>query len=150
MEPRPGPLPRERETGTLKQNKMLKSKGINFGIARESRKMPTTAEAILWEYLRNRKFLGLKFRRECPIHNYIADFFCYELNLVIEVDGKYHLDEQHTQDDIDRTKSLNSFGITVFRLNNGEATDPFTALEKIKTFIESNIKIPSPLRRRLG
>ena len=119
---------------------MFKSQGINFENARNSRKQPTAAEAMLWEILKSRKFLGLKFRRQCPIHNYIVDFFCYESNLAIEVDGKYHFDEQQIHSDIARTKDLNSLGIAVFRLNNEEATNPITALEKIKNFIESNFK----------
>jgi very-short-patch-repair endonuclease len=123
---------------------MFKSKGANFENAKNSRKAPTTAEAILWEHLRNRKFLELKFRRQCPVHNYIVDFFCYELNLAIEVDGKYHLEEEQMKEDIERTKQLNTFGIPVFGLNNEEASNPATALEKIKAFIESNIKAPSP------
>jgi very-short-patch-repair endonuclease len=143
-EPHPDPLPRERETGNLKQNEMFQSKEANFENAKNSRKKPTTAEVILWEHLRNRKFLGLKFRRQCPIYNYVVDFFCYELKLAIEVDGRYHLEERQIQEDIERTKCLNSFGISVFRLNNEETSDPFTALGKIKTFIESNIKAPSP------
>lgn len=144
MGPHPNPLPRERETKNLKPNEMFQSKGNNFVNAKSSRETPTTAEAILWEYLRNRKFLGLKFRRQCPIGNYIVDFFCYELKLAIEVDGKYHLTDEQIQDDIARTKDLNSLGITVYRFNNDETFDPLAALEKIKTFIESNIKVPSP------
>jgi guanylate kinase len=100
---------------------MFKSKGTNFENAKSFRKMPTTAEALLWEYLRNRKFLGLKFRRQCPVYNYIVDFFCYELNRAIELDGKYHLEEEQIKEDIKRTRQLNTFGITVFRLNNEEA-----------------------------
>lgn len=119
---------------------MFRSKEINFENEKNSGKTPTSAETILWAQLRNRKFLGLKFRRQSPIHSYVVDFFCYELNLAIEVDGKYHLEEEQIKEDIKRTEHLNKSGITVFRLNNEEASNPDIALEKIKTFIECNIK----------
>ena len=144
MAPHPDPLPGEREARNLKQNKMFRSKGINFENARSSRKMPTAAEAILWESLRNRKLLELKFRRQCSISNYVIDFFCYGLNPAIEVDAKYRLNAQQIQDDIKRTIHLNSLGIAVFQLNNEGASDALNAIEKVKAFIDSNIKIPSP------
>jgi cyclase len=53
------------------------------------RKNPTEEEKILWERLKAKK-LGVKFRRQHPIWNYIADFYCHELKLVIEVDGSIH------------------------------------------------------------
>jgi very-short-patch-repair endonuclease len=146
MAPHPDSLPGEREARNLKQNKMFRSKGINFETARNSPKKPTVAEAILWESLRTRKLLGPKFRRPCPISSYVIDFFCHGLNPAIEVDGKYHLDEPQIQDDIKRAIHLNSLGIPVFRLNNEGASDAINAIEKIKAFIESNIKIPSPKR----
>ena len=106
--------------------------------------MPTAAEAILWESLRNRKLLGPKFRRQYSISNYVIDFFCYEPNPAIEVDAKYRLNAQQIQDDIKRTIHLNSLGIAVFQLNNEGASDALNAIEKVKAFIDSNIKIPSP------
>src|SRR5690606_1794412 len=55
--------------------------------ARELRKKQTKAEEIFWQLVRNRKFNNLKFRRQHQIGNYIADFYCVELRLVIEFDG---------------------------------------------------------------
>ena len=54
-------------------------------------KSETDAEKILWERLRNKQLLGLKFRRQHPINIFIVDFYCHKIKLVVEVDGKIHL-----------------------------------------------------------
>ena len=59
---------------------------ILFERAVELRKNQTKAEEILWDYLRTRP-LGYKFRRQHPYFNFIFDFYCYSLKLIIEVDG---------------------------------------------------------------
>ena len=56
------------------------------------RKAPTPSEAVLWSALRDRRFRGVKFRRQHVLHPYIVDFFAPALKLVVEVDGGYHLD----------------------------------------------------------
>jgi len=49
----------------------------------------TPAENLLWGYLKGNR-LGIKFRRQHPIDIYIADFYCHQLRLIIEVDGSIH------------------------------------------------------------
>lgn len=61
--------------------------------ARALRQSLTDAESLLWFRLRNRQFMGLKFRRQRPIGNYIADFACLEIGLVIELDGGQHTEQ---------------------------------------------------------
>jgi very-short-patch-repair endonuclease len=58
--------------------------------ARALRQVPTDAEKLLWYHLRDRRFQGLKFRRQRPIGPYFADFACVEIGLVIELDGGQH------------------------------------------------------------
>ena len=70
----------------------MKSK-IKIQLAKEFRKKSTKPEKILWEALRNRKLLNLKFRRQHVIDGYITDFCCLEIKLIIEVDGPIHLDQ---------------------------------------------------------
>jgi very-short-patch-repair endonuclease len=84
--------------------------------ARKLRKNMTKAEKILWGVLRGRSFKGLKFQRQKPLYRYIADFYCAELQLVIEVDGAIH--EKRTGYDLERTCELFEFGITVIRYSN--------------------------------
>lgn len=68
-------------------------------LAKNLRRFSTEAESILWEILQNRKFRDLKFRRQHPIGRYIADFYCHEIKLVIELDGKIH-ENQKEYDEI--------------------------------------------------
>jgi very-short-patch-repair endonuclease len=54
--------------------------------AKRLRRILTPSEEAIWEHLRDRKLLGLKFRRQVPVGPYVADFYCYELRLVLELD----------------------------------------------------------------
>ncbi|MGV8935318.1 MAG: endonuclease domain-containing protein [Gallionellaceae bacterium] len=88
-------------------------------LARENCKTPTAAESKLWkELLRMRNFSNLKFSRQKPIANYIADFYCAELHLVIEIDGDSHAESLAY--DAERTKALGALGIMVIRYKNEE------------------------------
>ena len=106
---------------------------------RELRKSQTNAEKIFWEAVRNRKFTGLKFYRQYPIFYdytgretfYIADFFCFEKKLVIEIDGTMH-DYRKKQDEM-RTDIINLLGVEVIRFKNEEIEKNLErVLEKIK------------------
>jgi len=87
--------------------------------ARELRKNSTLSEVLLWEELKSRKMLGYKFLRQKPIGNYIVDFFCNKLKLVIEIDGDSHTEEKYEYD-INRQKWLESRGINVLRFDDLE------------------------------
>ena len=92
--------------------------------ARELRKRMTDAEELMWELLRNRNFLGLKFRREHPVlPGYILDFYCQKYQLDIEIDGGYH--ETRDQKDIDtgREQTLTELGIHILRFTNEEVLE---------------------------
>ena len=85
--------------------------------ARENRKNPSPAEKKMWfEVLHNKSFENLKFTRQKPLDQYIVDFYCAELRLVIEIDGDSH--GEQTAYDQERTKRLNQFGIRVIRYTN--------------------------------
>lgn len=94
--------------------------------ARALRKAPTPAEARLWEALRNRKLGGFKFRRQHPIGRAIADFYCAEVRLVVEVDGGVH-NVQREYDEA-RTEMLQSRGYTVIRFTNREVLENLDAV----------------------
>jgi very-short-patch-repair endonuclease len=101
----------ERAGGVLPYNKTLTER------AREHRKNPTKAESKIWnEVLRMRQFADYKFLRQKPIDNYIVDFYCSELRLVIEIDGDSHAET--VEYDAERTKVLQSLGLTVVRYTN--------------------------------
>ena len=85
--------------------------------AKKLRKEMTESEILLWECLRNRK-TGFKFRRQHPIGIYIADFYCHELKLVVEVDGEIHNARDQIEWDNYRTMNMHLMNITVIRFSN--------------------------------
>ncbi|HEX7185842.1 MAG TPA: endonuclease domain-containing protein [Thermoanaerobaculia bacterium] len=85
---------------------------------REMRQEPTPAEAFLWEYLRDRKLVGWKFRRQFPVDSYVLDFYCHELKLVVELDGPIHSETRQAAHDENRDAYLRSLGCTVLRFSN--------------------------------
>lgn len=78
----------------------------------------TEAEKKLWDKLSKNKLKGYKFRRQHPILYYIADFYCHEVRLIIEIDGGYHNTEEQDTKDKERTEDLKSNGLTVIRFKN--------------------------------
>ena len=86
--------------------------------ARSLRKRLTDAERLLWRHLRNRELDGWKFRRQYPVGSFIVDFICVEKNLVIEVDGGPHAENE--EQDIQRSAYLNRMGYRVFRFWNNQ------------------------------
>jgi type I restriction enzyme R subunit len=122
-------------------------RGEIVGRARELRQRATTAEEIVWELLRDRRFQGLKFRRQHPIGNYIADFCCAEHRLVVELDGDVHQTEAVAARDERRTAYLRSVGYTVLRFQNELAViQPWKFLQAIA----SALNLPSPAGRGAG
>ncbi|MBQ8294233.1 MAG: endonuclease domain-containing protein [Alphaproteobacteria bacterium] len=109
--------------------------------ARTNRRAGVLSEALLWNELK-RSALGVKFTKQKPIGNYIADFYCKELRLVIEIDGSSHDDKYEY--DMERDEYMQSLGITVIRLNDKDVKkDMCSVLEWIKFNIE-RLK-PSPV-----
>ena len=89
-----------------------------FDYARQNRQNATSSEAVLWEALKGKKLRGLKFRRQHPIGSYIADFYCHEVKLVVEIDGKYHLEADQQEYDRNRTAVLKEVGVQLLRFQN--------------------------------
>lgn len=89
-----------------------------FTLALQMRKNPTEAEIAMWKILRNFRHTGFPFRRQHPIEFYIADFYCHNLRLVIEVDGGIHTVKEIQSHDEGRTGELERFGIKVIRFTN--------------------------------
>ena len=79
----------------------------------------TDVERKLWYRLRDRTLIDHKFRRQCAIGNYIADFCCIERRLIIELDGEQHCEKTKAYDD-QRTKELGTHGFRVIRFWNQE------------------------------
>ncbi|CDX20341.1 conserved hypothetical protein [Mesorhizobium sp. ORS 3324] len=85
--------------------------------ARTMRADATKAENMLWQALRNKQLEGLKFERQVPLDGYIVDFVCFELRLIIEVDGSQHSESQR---DVERDRHFAMKGFTTLRFWNDE------------------------------
>jgi very-short-patch-repair endonuclease len=102
--------------------------------ARRLRQKSTPAEKALWQRLRNRQAYGLKFRRQQVIAGFIADFFCEELKLVIEVDGAIHNTIKQRKIDILRENVFTDKGLTTIRFRNEDVLGNIeSCLGQIKT-----------------
>ena len=97
-----------------------------------NRNHPTEAEALLWDFL-SADGLGVTFKRQHVIGDYIVDFVCLSSKLIVELDGDYHQAEQQQVIDAQRTEWLESRGFKVIRFTNEELFNGIdTVLDKIK------------------
>lgn len=86
--------------------------------AKTMRSNATDAEHLMWQLLRAKRFMNLKFRRQHVIAPYIVDFYCHELGLVIELDGGQHGTDEAIEYDTERTKFLEALDLKVVRYWN--------------------------------
>jgi very-short-patch-repair endonuclease len=91
--------------------------------ARQLRRQETPAEAALWQRLRGRQLLGLKFRRQHPLCGFIVDFCCIEHGIIIELDGGVHQAHEQAAYDQDRDQVLYAAGFRVLRIANERVID---------------------------
>jgi very-short-patch-repair endonuclease len=100
----------------------------------------TPAEARLWTQLQNRQLAGRKFRRQQSVGRYILDFYCAKERVAVELDGAAHDHEQAVERDEERTRYLESLGITVLRFEN---RDVIENLEGVLQVIEERLRTRS-------
>ena len=124
--------------------------------AKTMRSNATDAENLMWQLLRAKRFMNLKFRRQHVIAPYIVDFYCHELGLVIELDGSQHGTDDAIEYDAERTKFLEALGLKVVRYWNndllGNTEVVLVNLWDICHKMEMNkySKTPSPSDRGVG
>ena len=106
---------------------------------RELRHNLTEPEKRLWQILRNKQ-MGVKFRRQHGIGDYIVDFYCPELKLVIEVDGDSHFSEEALNYDKARDDFMLSLGIMTVRLKND---DVMKNIEGVYRYLKRQIDLSS-------
>jgi very-short-patch-repair endonuclease len=95
-------------------------KNVKVEFSRFLRKEMTIAESILWNRLRNRQVCGCKFRRQQILFGFIADFYCEEAKLVIEVDGGLHETKEQIKVDLHKDDVYKELKLTVLRVTNNE------------------------------
>ena len=109
-------------------------------IRRKLRKDQTFAEKIVWLNVRRRELLGLKFKRQFSVDNYIIDFYCPEHKIALEIDGEIHDKPENIIKDKIRQRYLESFGIKFIRVTNSELLgNPNKAFERIEREIKEII-----------
>jgi len=122
----------------LPYNKNLKQR------SRDLRNQSTLSEVLLWKHLRARQMKGFQFNRQKPLKNFIVDFYCKQLNLVVEIDGSSH--EGKEQYDEDREIELSKLALTFLRFTDQEVkTNIRGVLMQIEHWIEANP--PNPLMK---
>lgn len=131
--PHPQPLS-QGERGEIVYSQKKYDQEYIINLAQQLRKNQTESESIVWELLRNRQFHNLKFRRQHPVWRYIADFYCDELKLIIELDGKIH--ENQKEYDAIRDEIIKSQNIKIIRIKNQDLENNISILfEKIIPYI---------------
>ncbi len=128
--------------------------------ARELRKKQTPAEDVVWELLRNRNLMNLKFRRQHQIGDYVVDFYCPDHKLVVELDGAVHDTKDRQTVDRKRDGYLKSIGCNVLRFENKEVIEnPDVFLSRLLSEIErlaplplgeAGVRVNNTLRDRRG
>src|SRR5664280_985788 len=104
----------------IEKHMFFGAKAELFSLALQMRMNPTEPERVMWKILRKFRQSGFPFRRQHPIEFYIADFYCHNLRLVIEVDGEIHTEKEIQSHDEGRTGELERFGIKVLRFTNSQ------------------------------
>ncbi|MFA5945843.1 MAG: endonuclease domain-containing protein [Patescibacteria group bacterium] len=116
---------------------------------KELRMRATFAEIVLWNLLRNRQLMNVKFRRQYGVDGYIVDFYAAQLKFAIELDGAVHDTEEARRYDQIRDEHLRGIGIEILRLRNEEVVlGQESALKRITEAMRSRqARYPSLPRR---
>ncbi|OGH77983.1 MAG: hypothetical protein A2469_01165 [Candidatus Magasanikbacteria bacterium RIFOXYC2_FULL_40_16] len=117
----------------LKNNKKIRQK---------LRNTTTKSEKKLWSEIKQSR-LGYKFRRQHGIANYIVDFYCPDLQVIIEIDGYIHAEDYQTEKDKKRQKFLENKGFNILRYRNEQVLYEIdSVLQDIKNKLDLIINHP--------
>ena len=106
-------------------------------LARNLRNNMTNAEKDVWRMIKGQQILGYDFHRQKPIGNFIADFYCHQLKLVIEIDGISHEEAEVIENDKRKDYYFKSIGLNILRFTDDEVFGNWGMVEKkIKKYIE--------------
>jgi very-short-patch-repair endonuclease len=113
-----------------------------FSKARSLRLNMAPAEIKVWNLLKRKNVLDVRFRAQHPLGVYIADFYCHSIRLIIEIDGDIHDDESHKDYDNERTKDLNNWEINVIRFTNDQVFNEFEFVQQqIIIAVQTRLKL---------
>ena len=118
-------------------NKIIPYRRYLKARAQELRKNSTLTEQLIWEEIR-KKSLNVEFHRQVPLLDYIVDFYCHEIGLVIEIDGSSH--DYQFLEDAKRQGRLEAYGLRFLRFSNNEVLHKMdSVLNSIKESIKESI-----------
>jgi very-short-patch-repair endonuclease len=124
----------------MKKRSRVHSRKSSIARRRELRSNLTRAEAVLWANLKNSNLDGKKFRRQHGIGPYIADFYCPECRVIIELDGAGHYDVLARERDDLRTRFLTNLGMRVMRFENCQVMENLErVLEAIRAVLREDV-----------
>jgi len=127
---------------------VLMKKVTALSTARRLRSCMTEAEKAFWLQLRDRRFTGFKFRRQFPVGPYFADFLCWQVKLIIELDGGQHAEQ--VVYDRQRTRFLEQQVFTVIRFWNNEISQNWEGVAQIILQHLQSCPSPQPSPRGIG
>lgn len=111
--------------------------------SRDLRSNMTDAEQLLWSRLRRKQILGLQFYRQKPLLNYIVDFYCPAVNLVIECDGGQHYTQDGLEADRSRDRALKELELVTLRFSNHLIlTEIDAVVEQVYCIAEQRLESP--------
>ena len=107
-------------------------------LAKQLRKEMTKEERHLWyDFL---KEYPVRFLRQKVLGNYIVDFYCAKANLIVELDGSQHFEDENIEKDTQRTKFLEDYGLKLIRIPNNEVNNNFRGVcEYIDTIVKQSL-----------
>ena len=113
--------------------------------SRDLRNYGTKGEAYMWKVLKNKQ-TGYRFNRQKPILHYVADFYCHELSLVVEIDGDSHNGRESQEHDSRRDREMKAIGLRVVRLSDEDVKrNPLGSAQQI--FSQAGVPMPVSLQR---
>src|ERR1700741_1208395 len=133
----------------MKKKMFLGASHLIFKNAQTLRENMTPAEMVLWNRLKSNQ-LGVKFRRQHPLGIYIADFYCHQHKLVIELDGRIHQRPEIQLNDLERKINLEADGIRAIRFKNESVSEQIEEeLETIKRVLFTPFRGSGGLTKRI-
>ncbi len=120
----------------MNKSMFYESSPIIFANAKKLRNEPTLSESLFWSLLKQ-NFTQFRFKRQHPISQYIADFYCHKLKLVVEIDGDIHQNEEIKNDDKLRDEFMSGLDLKIIRFTNDEVCKSAEqVVEKLKDLIK--------------
>jgi very-short-patch-repair endonuclease len=125
----------------LDKSMYFRAKPVTVATAKLLRKNMTIPEELLWEKVKGKQIHGVRFRRQHPIDIFIADFYCHEARLVIEIDGEIHNDRSEYDDG--REAEIEEYDVKVIRFSNDQViNDIESVIKKIRTVVGQRLSSP--------